>query len=254
MSRTPVRLLHTSDIHLAGSYHTPKAGEHLDQCLCALDALAALVDEHRVDVVMVVGDLFDHARVHEPLVAEVFSRLDDLGAPVLLLPGNHDVHDTTSPYGRFDEVVAGSGVTFLDDHDGSTVVLLDGQLTVWGKAMPEHSPTFRPLHGVPERPGDGWFVVVGHGHHIGDEEPGPLTRSSPITAGDVAATAADYVALGHWHVPSDVSAGGVTAWYSGAPLDVGRTGEVKIIDLHPTEGVSVTSVAVVPPAEGCLRH
>jgi DNA repair exonuclease SbcCD nuclease subunit len=40
---------------------------------------------------------------------------------------------------------------------------------------------------------------------------------SVIQPGEIATSGMDYVALGHWHAPSEHSAGGVTAWYSGAP-------------------------------------
>lgn len=251
MARPRIRILQTSDVHLAGTFNTPKSGAHLDNCLCSLEVLSSVTDEHGVDLVMIVGDLFDHARVREDLVGEVFRRLAKLPVPVVLLPGNHDVHDDTSPYGRFGDIVTDSGVHFLDSHHGSTVELFDGQLTIWARAMPEHSPAFRPLHGVPERPAEGWFVVAGHGHHVGDEVPGPLTRSSPITNDDVAATGADYVALGHWHVPSDVSSGGVIAHYSGSPLDMGRSGQVHLVDLDPTLGVVVSPLPVQAPDGGC---
>ncbi len=249
--RPRLRLLHTSDVHVAGNYHTPKVGEHGQPCLCPVLAVLGAVAEHRPDLVIVAGDLFDHARVKEEHVAATLALFAALPMPTVLINGNHDVHDATSPYGRFQDVVRSSGVLFLAEHDGDGVTLFDGALHLWGKAMPEHSPAYRPLHGVPSRPAEGWYVVAAHGHYTGDEIPSAISRSSPITNEDIVATKADYIALGHWHVPTDVSHGDVTAWYCGSPLDIGRNGFVNIVDLDPDSGVTVASTPVAPPEAGC---
>ena len=210
--RQPVRLLHTSDVHLAdrGGW---REGEHLDRCLCSLDGIERLVAEHETDVVLIAGDLFDHARLAEDFVARVFARLDELGPEVVLLVGNHDVHDHTSLYDRYGHVAEASSVHLLLDHAGSTVDLLDGRLRVWGKAMNEHSPEYQPLTGVAPRPHDRWFVVMGHGLHAPDPASG-TGRSSLIRPDAISATGADYVALGHHHHQLDVSTESTTAWYS----------------------------------------
>jgi hypothetical protein len=76
-------------------------------------------------------------------------------------------------------------------------------------------------------------------------------RSSPITDDDIAATGADYVALGHWHTLTDVSAGGVPAWYAGSPMMSWSDGVALLVDLVPGQGARVEAVPVVPPAAGC---
>ncbi|MEM9563675.1 MAG: metallophosphoesterase [Actinomycetota bacterium] len=243
----PVRLLHTSDVHLGGGFPTPGGGEHLDDCLCPLLAIEAAAADHQPDVVIVAGDLFDHQRVDDRLVDRVLDRLAALDPTCVLLNGNHDLHDGRSLY----EAAERPGLVFLSGRDGSAVALADTAVAVWGRAMDDHHRGFRPLSGVPERPDDDrWWVVVGHGHHEPDLEHG--YRSSPIAPDDIAATAADYVALGHWHVRTDVSAGGVTAWYSGAPHGHGATGSFNRVDLGP-DGATVTPVDVSLPSGGCRR-
>ncbi|MCP3854961.1 MAG: hypothetical protein GY698_09530 [Actinomycetia bacterium] len=250
MVRRRVRLLHTSDIHLAGYAPTSEA-PHLDQCLCDLLAIEQLGHDHEVDGVIIAGDLFDHARVEEDLVTAVFAQLDKLPGEVILLVGNHDAHDDRSIYLRYEHVVQSSSVRFVDDHAGAESRMLDGAIHLWGRAMTEHSSAYRPLHGVAPRPADDvWYLVMGHGHHIGPGRAEDQHRSSIITDDDVRATGADYVALGHHHVTSDVSMGGVTAWYSGAPSGYGG-GQALVVDLCPTDGVSVTQVAVEHPGDGC---
>lgn len=246
----PLRLLHTSDVHIGGGFRTPEEGDHHDHCLCPLVVIEQLVDEHRIDVMLVVGDLFDHQRVSDELVSDVLGRLGKLGVPCVVINGNHDVHDERTVY--VGGSVSQSGVIFLDDHDGTTVELLDGALTIWGKAMPVHDRGFRPLRGAPPRPrDDAWWVVLGHGHLDHDADDDLFGRSSPLSPDDIDATAADYVALGHWHVRTDASTENVPAWYSGAPYGVAASQQMNLVDLDPATGVVVGSLPVVLPVEGC---
>ena len=98
---------------------------------------------------------------------------------------------------------------------------------------------------------DPWFIAMGHGHFVDDDE--ASHRSSLITPGDIARTEADYVALGHWHVTTDVSQGPVSAWYCGAPS--GRPGgHALIVDLHVDAGVQVTAIEVPLDPTGCADH
>ncbi|MGF1599998.1 MAG: exonuclease SbcCD subunit D [Acidimicrobiales bacterium] len=250
MTTKRLRLLHTSDVHLGGGFRTPDDGDHRDHCLCPLHVIEHLVVRERVDAMLVVGDLFDHQRVSPELVAEVLGRLGNLGVPCVVINGNHDVHDERSIYTG--SVAHDAGVVFLDDHGGTTVELLDGHLVLWGKAMPVHDRGFRPLRNVPPRPRhDAWWVVVGHGHFDPADDDDVLGRSSPLSPGDIEATGADYVALGHWHVRTEVSTENVTAWYSGAPYGVAATGVMNVVDLDPARGVVVDAVEVTLPPSGC---
>jgi DNA repair exonuclease SbcCD nuclease subunit len=247
----PVRLLHTSDLHIAGGFSTPSCCDRRDHCLCPLLSVAELAERHRPDALLVVGDLFDHGRVDDDLVADAFAVLAKLPCPTVMINGNHDLYDDAGLYRRFGEVVGDAGVTFLDHLEGTSTAMLDGEVTLWGRAMDDHHPGFRPLQGVPHRPDDGWYVVLGHGHYVGAEPPEKSLRSSPITDDDIAATGADYVALGHWHTLTDVSAGGVCAWYAGSPMMSWSTGVALLVDLVPGRGAEVQPVPVVPPPGGC---
>lgn len=244
MGRRRLRLLHTSDVHL-GCHGYGNAPAHHRHCVCPLLALDALAREHDVDGVIVAGDLFDHGRVDEVLVDRAFETLSSLPGFAVLIAGNHDVHDDTSLYRRHLEALGASGTVFFDELGGRTSEVLDGELVMWARAMDEHSSRYRPLHGVAERPQnpDAWYLVLGHGLYIGDDAVDAVARSSLITAEDIAATKADYVALGHHHVLTDVSAGGVTAFYSGAPCGY-PGGQALLVELCPDSGVQTTVLTV----------
>ena len=61
-------------------------------------------------------------------------------------------------------------------------------------------------------------VALGHGHYEPPETwHNPLRPSWLISDAMIAATGADYVALGHWDRAAQVGCGAVPAYYSGSP-------------------------------------
>jgi exonuclease SbcD len=237
----PVRLLHTSDLHIGGPAAAPGC-QAAERCLCKVDALVIAAEANQPDAVLLPGDLFDHARVPEDLVLQVLARMADLSMPKLLLAGNHDTAGPTSIFARHRDAFQKSGVDYVDGE----LTLLHGALRVWGSAMREHTPANRPLHGAPTGPGGSWYVVMAHGQYIGAAHAERRAHSSPITAAEIASTEADYVALGHWHTPADVSAGGVAAWYSGSPAEPWRWGEMLVVELEPGCDTAVRRLEVAP--------
>ena len=76
---TPVkRLAHLSDVHFGKIAHPE-----------VVDALVAEVNAADMDLVVVSGDLTQRARTHQFEAAKAM--LDSFTAPVLVVPGNHDV-------------------------------------------------------------------------------------------------------------------------------------------------------------------
>ncbi len=250
--RNSVRLLHTSDVHLGTDLLRYNETTHQPDCLCPLDMISDLVVEHVIDVVVIAGDLFDHGRVSDELVTSTFQRLAKLPCDVVLLPGNHDVYDTTSAlYRRHRPAIDAAKVKFFDEPAGKFFDVASDALRIWARAMEEHSPEFRPLDGSPSHPEDRWFVVAGHGHFAPD---GTEThRSSRIDVGDIDATGADYVALGHWHVTTDLGQRGtvVPAWYPGTPAFGHGAGNMLIVSFTPGEAVQVRPVDVLENAVRC---
>lgn len=248
--RRPVRILQTSDVHLGPPAREPDGREHVGECICPVDVMVELVREHAVDVLLIVGDLFDHARVSESLVARTFERLADVDADVVLLPGNHDQYDHTAVCKRQRGAIDEARVHFFDELDGTVVDVAGGALRLWARAMDEHTPSFLPLAGAPAHPGDRWYVAAAHGHYV--DPGGDIHRSSRLTAAEIDAVGADYIALGHWHVTTDLSARGVAtpAWYSGAPLFGHGAGRMLLVDLVPGQGPEVTPVHVLDHPAG----
>jgi DNA repair exonuclease SbcCD nuclease subunit len=187
--RRRATLLHTSDVHLDRD-----DGGHHQRAFAAMIDLAI---DRAVDAVLIVGDLFDHARVRDDILDWTAAQLDRLERPVVLLVGNHDSLHDQSVHHRFEAQSRCRDVLFLDDPDGSVVDVPGTDIEVWGRAMIEHEPSFEPLAGVPERRPDKWTVIAGHGLVIRSEF--DRHRSSPIFPASFDVLDCDYVALGHLH-------------------------------------------------------
>ena len=252
MTRRPLRILHTSDVHLGPSATEPTGRVHAKECVCPIEVIRHVVDEHAVDVVLIVGDLFDHARVSDQLVFDTFDALAKVDAEIALLPGNHDVYDLSALARRHRDPIDRSGVRFFDHPHGTVHDLADGALRVWARAMEDHSPQNTPLADAPAHPGDRWYVAAAHGHFV--DNASEDHRSSRITPADIDSVGADYVALGHWHLTTDLAERGVRtpAWYCGSPLFGYGAGRMLLIDLVPGEAPRVQPVPVLDhPATRC---
>ena len=241
-SRRPLSVLHTADVHLdsdGGGPGQQAAHNERGRQLFRRIVDRALADQ--VDLVLIAGDLFDHNRASDETIAFVRRELDRVRQPVVILPGNHDALRVNAIYERYDFSAGASHVHVIRRLDGQTIELPELDAVVWGRAMEEHTPEFRPLAELPGRDADRWSLVMAHGFFFAERQ--RPDRSSPIFADEIRDTGWDYVALGHQHVQTDVSQGGVVAYYAGAPVTDWGTGDpvgsVLSIDLSIDDGIRV---------------
>jgi DNA repair protein SbcD/Mre11 len=227
------KILHTADTHLGVTGRGD--GTALEE-----RAFARAIDlavQQDVDAILVAGDLFDSARVPESLLAWTAGQLDRAGRPIVLLAGNHDVLDDHSVHHRFAVGQRCAQTILLDRPDGSIVEVPGTNIVVWGRAMTEHAPWFRPLAGVPHKPADRWSIVAGHGLALAEDQ--RSHHGSPITPSEIAAIDWDYVALGHVHVHGVLRGAPQPVVYPGATVrsHQGMPGAV-IVAFTPGMGAS----------------
>jgi DNA repair exonuclease SbcCD nuclease subunit len=242
-SRRPLRVLHTADVHLdSDGYGNPaQQAAHAARGRAVLRAIVDRALTDRVDLLLIAGDLFDHNRASDETVAFVRAELERLRQPVVILPGNHDALCTNAIYDRHDFSAGAGQVRVIRRLNGETIDFPELDAVVWGRAMEEHTPEFQPLAFVPGRDDRRWCLAMAHGFYYAERQ--RPDRSSPIFADEVRDTGWDYVALGHQHVRTDVSQGGVVAHYAGVPasewIDGHPEGFVLRIDLSVEHGIRV---------------
>jgi len=238
MSFKKLRLIHTSDTHLGDVTGHPQAADAL---ISVVDAVA----DNEGDMLLLVGDVFDNERVSDEVLDSFLTQIARLDTPALVLPGNHDLIHETSVYRRAPFNDAPKNLFVFKGTEGEVLSFPDLGIDLWGRAMPMHTPAFKPLQGMPSPIGNNWLVAMAHGHFHYDEDRD--MRSSPIYPHEVAESRCHYLALGHWDRHVDVSQGNTTAVYSGCPLGpIGSpgAGEVTVVDLDPQVGVSYRQVAI----------
>ncbi|MBV9198199.1 MAG: DNA repair exonuclease [Alphaproteobacteria bacterium] len=222
-------LVHSSDLHVDDS--RGNAG---------LEAVLATAKARRPDIVLLAGDTFESNQLSAAVLGRAAQLLASAGMPIVILPGNHDPALPNSVFVR-------SGITAIPNvhvlgvtHD-EAVRFPAYDLEVWGYAHRDYFD-MAPLRG-PRPRSTRWQVAMAHGHY----EP-PETRANPLRPSwifsdeEIAATGADYLALGHWDRPMRVGNGAVPAFYSGSPA-LART--VNLVRLTNGGEVAVTREALI---------
>ena len=223
----PATLLHTADVHLG--MHGSTDGGLEEQAFAAAIDHAVAID---ADAVLVVGDLFDHGRVADDLLAWTAKELARAERPVVLLVGNHDALDDNSVHHRFRVAERCPNVILVDEPDGQLVEVPGTDVVVWGRAMVAHERAFKPLAGVPRKPEGRWGVVAAHGLVLRSDK--PSHHASPMRPAEFDVIDWDYVALGHHHGHEVVRESPCPAVYPGATARSLR-GEPGAVVVHLAE-------------------
>ncbi|MCK6565409.1 MAG: metallophosphoesterase [Dehalococcoidia bacterium] len=234
--RRRLRVVHTSDVHL-GAYSGNEGHWAVRRSLIetAFSRVIDLASNVNADALLIAGDFFDNDRVEPDVVQFAAEQIRRFPGQTLLIPGNHDPMDRGSLYWRHDMEAVAPRLRILREHGGEILEPEGLDLVVWGRAYLDSDWHFRPLEGLPGRMDGRWHIAMAHGHFV--RQDGEMHRSLLITeseVADAAATGWDYLALGHWEPHADVSTGGMTAVYSGAPMPLSdanrRAGWAAVVD------------------------
>jgi DNA repair exonuclease SbcCD nuclease subunit len=232
-ARGDIVIAHSSDIHVDDGY---TARAHGGDGTRGLRHVLETARAARADIALLVGDIFEHNRLPREIVDQAARVLGDAGMEVVILPGNHDPVMEGSVWHRGALSEPGNVHIIGVTHDAA-VPFPDLDLEIWGRPHTDYDD-MAPLR-RPRKRRTRWLLAAAHGHY----EPVPDRRVAARSAwlfgdADIAATGADYLALGHWNRPVRVGNGAVPAWYSGSPE---YAGTVNIVRLRDADGaVSVT--------------
>lgn len=218
--RRPLRIVHTSDVHLGAYSGSVEERWHTRRALMeeTFGRVIDLANDSAAHALVIAGDFFDNDRVPAETVEFAAREIARFRGQTFLLPGNHDPMDPGSIYWRHDMEAIAKRLTIVREHGGQFIEPEGLDLVLWGRAYLDTDWKFRPLDGLPKRLDHRWHIALGHGHFV--NEGGETHRSLLIHESEVANARGhwDYMAFGHWEPHADVSAGGVTAVYSGAPM------------------------------------
>jgi len=167
--------------------------------LDAFRELPAIAEREATHAVLVAGDLFDRPEPGAEALAaaaETFARLEEVGRPVFVVPGNHD--SSTLHHHPYAEPLGGAHVFLGPGFERRTVETSAGQLHVYGLAY-DMGREDAPLSTFERAELPGVHVVLLHGsvEFSPHWKIGKNALRVPLDA--LAALACDYVALGDYH-------------------------------------------------------
>ncbi|MFM9971134.1 MAG: exonuclease SbcCD subunit D [Burkholderiales bacterium] len=228
-------IVHSSDVHLDHDSEERGTGDSTRY----LEAVLGAAREAKADLVLLAGDTFESNRQPPEFIDRVAAMFAESPAPIVLLPGNHDPLLPDTLYRRIQEAKIDLLHILGLTHD--ELLGFDAfDLEIWGRAHRDYNDMI-PFEQVPARRRR-WHIAMGHGHY----EPSPDRGSHPrpswlIGDAELAATQADYVALGHWNRAVKVGGEEVLAHYSGSP-DLAKS--VNVIRLRSTGMVEVHALGL----------
>ena len=253
-----MRLLHTADWHVGKTIRgRSRTAEHE----AVLADLVRLADDEEVDMVLVVGDLFDSAAPSPEAERIVYRTLLDLGRggrPVVVVSGNHDNPRRLAAVAPlFEQASVHLCTAVVPPDEGGVIAMEAGGVPVRLALLPfvsqrhvvgahELMATAADHHAlqyadriarIVDALAAGFEdhtvnIVVAHAMVFGGVMGGGERSAHTVFEYAVAATAfpasAHYVALGHLHRAQRI-AGACPIWYPGSPLalDFGEQHDVK---------------------------
>jgi len=204
-----VRVLHIADVHLGASlsFLGDKARERQkdleDAFVRAIEF--ALTPEHRIDLVIIAGDLFESQNPSHhllQLVKSKFSLLHETGIPVALVPGTHDSYAyATSVYHNEENF---PGVILLHSPNiGEPVEINIRGVSVYlyGMVWDRYEST-PPFDIFKRQDKQGIHIAIIHGsiiEKIPQHAETPPPEYLPLSYHRLLESGMHYIALGHYH-------------------------------------------------------
>ena len=211
------RFLHTADWQIGRQYSQFAADDAVplaEARLAAVETIARLAAEHRVDAVLVAGDVFDAQTVADRTIRKLFNSLEGFSGPWIMIPGNHDAALAESVWTRALRLGALPANVHLS-LQGKVLDFPDLGFSALTAPLTQRH-TYNDL--------TEWFdealtsvsqVRVGLAHgSIQGVLAEDIDSANPISADRASRARLDYLALGDWHGCKRIDS---RTWYSGTP-------------------------------------
>lgn len=243
------RFLHTADWQIGRQYGQIDADDAValaEARFGALERLAQLAVEHKVDAVLVAGDVFDAQTVSDRTVRRLFNALRAFSGPWIMIPGNHDAALAECVWTRAERLQA----IPANIHIALKPSILD--FTSLGFAVLSAPLTQRHTYSDLTE----WFDIadtaqgllrIGLAHGcVQGILPEDIDSANPIASDRAIRARLDYLALGDWHGTMQINA---RTWYAGTPeqdrFKDNGAGQALLVEIDsPGEQPRVTTHAV----------
>ncbi|NVM87920.1 DNA repair exonuclease SbcCD nuclease subunit [Variovorax sp. SG517] len=240
-----ISLLHTADWQIGrvfSQFEPDDAAALFEARFKAVERLAAIAAERKVDAVLVAGDVFDLQTVSDKTIRRMFNAMQGFAGPWLLIPGNHDSALSESVWSRAQRLgaIAPNIVCCLEPRPhvvAGKFTLLPAPLTqrhTYGDLTEWFATAELEDESLPR-------IGLAHGSVQGIL-PEDIDSTNPIAAGRAAQARLDYLALGDWHGTRRIDD---RTWYSGTP----ETDRFRANDSGQALLVGIEGAGAVPVVE-----
>ncbi|MEB3830885.1 exonuclease SbcCD subunit D [Phormidium sp. CCY1219] len=274
-----MRIIHTADWHLGRRL---KGVDRTREIAGALEQILHHAKELDVDAMLIAGDIFDIPNppaYAEKVAYQFFYQLQEAGIPAVAIAGNHD---SATRIDGLAHLLSLAGVRALGKprlaDDGGAVILntKSGKLCVgalpfaserrmlnahalWHQNDEQQRQSYREVVGEVFADLTSWFkekqvnILMGHmamdGAKLAQSEVAYYTRDTYAISRQTLPPEAQYIALGHIHVPQQIRTSPPT-YYSGSliQIDFGEAEQEKgfyLIEVEPGEPAQVEFIPLI---------
>lgn len=237
-----ISFLHTADLHLdlplSSLGNEEKAQQRRSEIENSLDRIAAIIQEEKINLLIISGDLFEDKYVKGTTVTKLknmFSELYD--TEIVIAPGNHDPIGHKSCYKT---TLWGNNVHILED-SRKVVHLKKYNTCIYSLGVRDNLRWDYGQIQDMDITGDRFNILVFHGTVDMPFEEG---NYNPITSKELLSLNMDYVALGHMHCYSEYRNEETIMINPGSPEPLG----------FDEEGEHGCVKGVISIGEDCRKH
>lgn len=230
------RFLHTADWQIGrqfGQFEPDDAIPLAEARFAAVERLAALAAEHKVDAVLVAGDVFDSQTVSDRTVRRLFNALSAFQGPWIMIPGNHDAALAESVWTRAMRLGAVPASVRVAVQPQALAFPESGFAILAAPLTQRHTYTDLTEWFEDAETAPGLLRIgLAHGSVQGilAED---IDSTNPIAQDRAARARLDYLALGDWHGTKRIDA---RTWYSGTPeqerFKANDAGQVLLVEIE----------------------
>ncbi|OQB75197.1 MAG: putative metallophosphoesterase YhaO [Deltaproteobacteria bacterium ADurb.Bin135] len=239
-----MKFLHTADWQIGmRAAKLGNSGERVrEERLTSVKRIIEVAKSHKVEFILVAGDVFEDNAVDRVMIQKVSDILDSFNKPVFIIPGNHDPRVPGSVWDH-PAWKASKNICIIKEE---APIKVPGGMLFPCPVSEKHSGR-NPTAWIPTEPNNLIRIGMAHGTVEGirqDEPDYPIPRDAAQKLG------LDYLALGHWHsYASYPGPDGIPRMaYSGThePTKFGEreSGNVLIVEITKPKA---------PPSIACIR-
>lgn len=262
-----MKIIHTSDWHLGISLHNASLAEEQRYFI---DYLLNVVQEQKIDAVIIAGDVFDHSVSSAEAITlynyAVTRLCNDIGIPVVIAAGNHD---GAARLASCNELLKKAGLHIYGKLSNDIKAVEIGNLSIYPlpyfnvdevKALyPEEKISSYAdameivLKNIKQnfKPGSS-NILMCHcfvsGSVLSESDRTALVGGSSVVPSEIF-DGFDYVAMGHLHKAQDR---GYNIRYSGSPIkysfsEARHSKTITLLDIE--DGIKYTELEIIPLRE-----